>query len=159
MQREGISTLYIHGTPREPFHLIVCLSFENKCSFDWIDEKRRLFIIFGGFDRAVGSVPTYPRCAMRDQTPRSSAKNLLCVWLILESVSGHLLLDLCGRLRDWHVFETPLRQKVDWVWFDYLKNGLKFDVSLIRFWLWKWGKSLDIDRGLLMKLFVVSMLC
>lgn len=39
MPREGISTLYIHGTPREPFHLIVCLSFE--ISVRLIEEMRR----------------------------------------------------------------------------------------------------------------------
>ena len=39
MQREGISTLYIHGTPREPFHLIVCLSFE--ISVRLIEEMRK----------------------------------------------------------------------------------------------------------------------
>ena len=59
MQREGISTLYICSTLQEPF----CLVYVNALLlsllvFDWGDEKRIVFIVFG-LDKVVDFMPTY----------------------------------------------------------------------------------------------------
>ena len=52
MQREGVSTLYIHGTPREPFHSIVCLGlFEISVRLiGWMRREDGLLFLLGSIE-------------------------------------------------------------------------------------------------------------
>lgn len=46
MQREGDSTLYIRGTPWEPFHLMVCLGLKTNRLIEEMREE--CFLLFLG---------------------------------------------------------------------------------------------------------------
>lgn len=65
MQREGISTLYICGTPQEPFCLCLCECFAFFRFDRLIGEMRKEldFIVFG-LDKVVDFMPMYLQGAM-----------------------------------------------------------------------------------------------
>jgi len=55
MQREGVSTLYIRGTPREPFHLIVCLGLKRNRLIEEMREEGFLLYFWVRLSRKLSA--------------------------------------------------------------------------------------------------------